>query len=291
MNRNSTLFYSYLLQICFVFVLSFSACDIIKEPYLEEGGGNGTNDSVLRKVIIEDFTGHLCANCPDAHRESDALKNIFGKQLIVLSIHSGDFAIPLPAGAPKYTYDFRTPEGNELNNYFQLMSWPNGVVNRTSYGGSLLLNYPSWGAAVGDLINLPAEAQIELDHSYDSTTRTLNTTISVEMLEDMNGILKVCAFIVEDSIINWQLDDKATPKDVQFYVHKHVLRGSLFAPPHNTWGKEIANGPVSSGDTFTLQESKNISANYNENQVSVIAYIYNDVTKEIIQAEEAKILP
>ena len=78
-----------------------------------------------KKVLIEDFTGHLCPNCPDAARELDAIHDIYGDQIIGMAIHvSKSFARPYPASqAPSFQYDFRTNGGDELDVIMEFQQW------------------------------------------------------------------------------------------------------------------------------------------------------------------------
>ena len=82
--KNNILIFSTLLLII--------SCDIEEGPYIAD------YDSYVNpeKVLIEDYTGHLCPNCPEAGREIKAIQDIYGNQVIALAIHvSKTFARPL----------------------------------------------------------------------------------------------------------------------------------------------------------------------------------------------------
>ena len=81
-------------------LLYFSSCDIVETPYMNNENVNiDTNsNNYVKKVLIEDFTGHLCPNCPQAANEIDAIHNIYGDQIIAIAIHvTKSFARPYPA--------------------------------------------------------------------------------------------------------------------------------------------------------------------------------------------------
>ena len=63
-----------------------------------------------RKVLVEEFTGVRCVNCPAGASELDNLRGIYGDRLVVVSIHTGDFSTPYSDSK----FDFRTPEGTAL---------------------------------------------------------------------------------------------------------------------------------------------------------------------------------
>ena len=53
------------------------ACDIEDEPYLIPVDtipiGSGGPSEGIRKVLLEDYTGHKCPNCPEAAEEAHNL--------------------------------------------------------------------------------------------------------------------------------------------------------------------------------------------------------------------------
>ena len=86
-----------LLAASFLFMAS---CDEIDGPYGVKGtGGTDTTENVVRKVLIEDFTGHTCQACPNAHREATRLHNLLGEKVVTIAIHAAVWAIPNPPAA------------------------------------------------------------------------------------------------------------------------------------------------------------------------------------------------
>ena len=75
-------------------IITISACDKIEGPYIINSDSYVNPD---KKVLVEDFTGHLCPNCPDAARELEAIHDIYPGQIISMAIHvSKSFARPYP---------------------------------------------------------------------------------------------------------------------------------------------------------------------------------------------------
>ena len=74
-----------------------SSCEVIEGPYMTGTIDpiDTTNNQYVKNILIEDFTGHTCKNCPDAARELDAIHDVYGSQIIGLAIHAGQtFARP-----------------------------------------------------------------------------------------------------------------------------------------------------------------------------------------------------
>jgi len=58
------------------FLTILYSCDVIEGDYMTVGTNNPDDTtSFVKKVLIEDFTGHRCPNCPSAAAELEALEN------------------------------------------------------------------------------------------------------------------------------------------------------------------------------------------------------------------------
>src|SRR5204862_7030097 len=96
---------------------------------------------ITRKILIEDYTGFKCGNCPaGASILYNQLKPIYGNDLITIAVHaspSNTFTEPsppasLPPNAPagSYSTDFRTPAGEAWLAFFNVSANRNGMVSR-----------------------------------------------------------------------------------------------------------------------------------------------------------------
>lgn len=266
-----------------------TSCEKIEGPYSENPKNNGNDTGAVRKVLLEDYTGQKCGNCPRAAEAIDAIKAIYGDKVIAIGVHVGYFATPDPQGSPKFTYDFRTPVGDYWDNEFGngSIGLPNGMVNRKPINGNAVQGYNSWATSVAQILALPADATIKLTNSYNAANRQLSTTVDTDVLKDLSGNFKLCVYITEDSIVNWQKDYDLSPNDINNYTHRHVLRSTL----NGNVGTAIGSGPLNSGDSFTGQYTITLDAGWAEKHCAIVAFLYNADTKEIIQAEEKKIMP
>ena len=86
----------FVLVIALIAILSVG-CDRIEGPYLVPSENEEITvifpdldlNSVYRKVLIEEYTGHHCLNCPDGHRKLEELHERFGDTLVAIGIHAG----------------------------------------------------------------------------------------------------------------------------------------------------------------------------------------------------------
>ncbi len=274
------------LYIFAMIALVLGACSKIDDPYLVETGGSGPGPDVkVRKILLEEFTGHLCVNCPEATKLANDLKQVYGDQLVLVTIHGGDLAVP---SAAPYTADYRTVAGTSIFNHYQPVGVPTGMVNRMSFDGSTVMFKDSWEPAIQELQDIPPEAYIEIESEYNEGTRKLDLHIHSEFLADVSRSCNLSVFIIESGIVSAQKNDEAsvgpTP-DWLDYEHRHLLRTAI----NGTWGDFLADQPIT-GTIMTKDYSITLDADWDANHVSVVAIVLDGDTYEVLQAEESHIL-
>lgn len=310
----------------FTIAVLFFSCDEVDPPYTENTGNNQIQDSscvfeignpnVYRKILLEDYTGHLCGTCPPAsavlYNNTNGLKQRFGDTLITVGVHASNgstFTETCPphsypngaaAYAPVYAEDFRTPAGEDWLAFFGILSNPQGMVSRKDYPGTHVKSYTVWGSEVQLITNLPAQVRIQVINTYDSISGNLKVCIKTTFLSALSGTYYLSVVLTEDSIKAWQVDyalPPSFPNDTN-YIHRHVMRGAL----NSTWGVQLNSSAVAAGDTVRNAYSVNLSnlpasvnpvspliPLINPAHCSIVAFIYDDATKEILQAEEAEV--
>ena len=80
-----------------------------------------------RVVLVEDFTGASCTNCPGAASTLESLLEKYPNNLIVIGVHSRFLALPAKSGDPY----FWTPESEDIEKF--LGAWdgkPEAAFNR-----------------------------------------------------------------------------------------------------------------------------------------------------------------
>ena len=273
-------------------IITITACEKIEKPFITDLDAYINPD---KKILIEKFTGHRCSYCPDAARELESIHDIYGDQIIGMAIHIGDyFAGPYPLGND-FDYDFRTKWGDELDENYEIsaIGLPKGMVNRIGVEDeSHILGKDEWASLVA------TELQKEIDFliTIDADTNKINISILLENNIINNHKLVVC--LTENNIINWQQDGS---ENIQEYEHNHVLRSVVYNGEISESDNLVRDEVISTSFNISLSDLEHYNINYSENEalngngnaggwdpsnISVIAYIYNTNTNEIIQAEE-----
>ncbi len=278
MKRSTTLLIFLISGIFF-----FAACDIVDPPYIENPGGGDTSQ-YAKKVLVEDYTGHTCPNCPSAAVTAAQLKNLYGDQLVVMAVHAGWFANPDPDD-PLFALDLRTQAGNTWNDFFKIELYPNGIVNRIPDDAGIYFLPPgSWGSMVVAEMQKKAEARITIHSDFDDATRLFTTSVITEFLVPQENPYNLIVCITQDSIIGGQ---KFPTEIVEDYVFMEVLRGSL----NGDWGEDVSDGQsIVVGEKYEKTYSHVFPAEWIAKNCHVVAFVYNEETKTILQVEEKEVI-
>lgn len=247
-----------------------------------------------RKVLVEDYTGHKCGNCPAA---ADTLKYLekhskYKGKIIPIAIHAGFFATT----GGSYPTDLRNNVGNAYDTQFGISAAgnPNGLINRVSYGSATFIKaYSTWESEVVQMLNSAAKFTIKIKNDYDTSSKNLNTTITVRSLANVTGQYKLVVLLTEDSIIAEQLDYRLPSGSqlVSNYEFNHVLRDAI----NSTWGDPIfAGGAVVNDSIVKSYTGYSLNASYRSKKCHVVAYVYDANSSsptyyEVLQAEEAHV--
>jgi hypothetical protein len=282
--------------------LGIFGCNYVKEPFppaqpvadCPVPAFDSAAGTPQKNVLFEEFTGHQCGNCPGSTLFANTtLKNQFGDRMIIVSIHAGTLAEPEPPGTGKFETDFRTTQGDAYNTSFGVTVVPIALIDRSDNSGLYPYYRPQWQNAIDQQLNKPLEVNLKLKLVYDNNTQKLCAFTEAEFLTNKSGNFNTCIYIVEDSIIDWQKNYAGTGDpnyptgDVSNYVHKHVFRTTI----GNTWGLQTASGNILAGDKFVNTFAFDFTGkNWNKNKIHIVAYIYDDATKEVLQTVEKRLI-
>jgi len=245
--------------------------------------------SYVRKVLIEEFTGHVDGHNVIAADTIMRIQNRYPGKVIAVTVHSGFFSRPFP---PPFITDLRCNEGEEYFKFLNISYNPVGVVNWIGYPNDMLKDYTGeWGSVTDSLISLAPEADISITNNYNSSTRMLNSSVRCKFLNSFNGTYKLTLLLTEDSIIAPQKDySKPPPNIISNYAHRHVLRDGITA----SWGDVLNVGSIAQGDSVIMNYVYTLPPSFkgmvpDENHCRVVAYVYDASNYQVLQAEEKKI--
>lgn len=282
-----TMKFRYLIILVIAIVFVINSCDKVDGPFIEKVDYcNGD-----KKVLLEDYTGHECVNCPGAALLAHDLQESFCDRVVIISVHAGFFARPSTSN-PLFADDFRTEAGEAWDTFFGngTQGNPNGLVDRIQMNSSYVIFPETWGTAIAPLLQQPAEAKMSIETTFDNTSKKLTAKITTEFIEGISGNINLLVCLTQDSIIAPQKNNNPEAGEVPIdenYVHMHMLRKAI----NGVWGESLGNGgAVSNGDVFTKEYTLDFVDEWIPKNCHVVAFIYQEDTKEVIQVEEAAVL-
>ena len=278
----------YIIIAITLFAFALNSCDKVSPPFIETKDYCNGN----KKILIEDYTGHGCVNCPAAAVLAHDLKEQFCNRVVILGVHAGFFAKPNFDNNPLFAADFTTPAGNTWDTFFgnSIMGNPNGLIDRVKGPTGYVIYPQSWATTADTLLLEPAKALITISNDFDDGNSTLSTTIKTEFQENVTGAYKLIVCIKQDNLVAPQKnnDEKIGPTPVIVdYVHMNVLRKAI----NGAWGEYLGNsGAVMMSVSYEKTYSQVFPAEWLPADCKVVAFVYNEASKRVIQAEELSVL-
>ena len=221
-----------------------------------------------RNILIEDFTGQLCSNCPDAHQVINDLGQQYAGHVIAVAIHAGHFGIA--EGSNGQMMGLMQPEGNSYADHWGIEAYPAGVINRTSG----VLKHDMWAAYARQ--ELGKESPITISLTAEILDGSISIHTGLQSTVGFNGKLQL--WITESDISAVQQHGGSLIPD---YRHHHVYRASV----NGLWGEEIA---LTADESAGYEHNIAIRNNWDTDHLSVVAFVYTD-TDGVLQVTELHI--
>lgn len=279
------------------------SCDKMEAPYINVPAVTDTAacpvpefpavTGHIKRVLLEDYTGHTCPNCPTAGKIAAELKEQYPDQLVVMAVHAGWFARTYPeSGVPElYNYDFRTAAGTEWDAYFGNGNAgnPNGLVNRLKVNGKYVLRPNEWSGVITTALAEEPKLDLQVIVDYDPSDRKICVHTKTWFLQPLDLNLKLEAVVIEDSIIAAQKNNDpniGTVGDIEDYVHMHVMRGAL----NGTWGSTIATSGTANPETLVKTIQSVLPESCNAEHCHIVVFVSDADTREVLQVAEAELV-
>ena len=251
----------YRYIVILVWLVMLTGCEVIRESERLIEVPIAVDSSERRHLLVE-YTGFRCVNCPKAAEAAAALQDVYGEQLIVVSMHPA--SNPFTQGAAQY--DYTCPAADV---YYQHMGgtattpFPTGNIDFVEQENGWLSDYTEWPALLAKRMNLPAAVHI--------TAHKNELTLFAEQAQTC----QLAIWLVEDSVPGVQaMPDGSVDKA---YYHRHVLRGTVGDP----WGETISVGQQQTKHTVNIE----IPEGCDPKHCSAVAVLLNE-KREVLNAIE-----
>ncbi len=252
----------------FLSLMAFAACTEIS-PVVPSLGD--------RKVLVEEFTGVRCVNCPAGASELENLKSIYGDRLVIVSIHAGDFAPPYSDSK----YDFRTTEGTALEAWLGVpLGYPTAVVNRKKFDGqrSLQVTKANWAGLIAEESKTASLLNLAINKKYTKDSRDLTMTVTIVPTDKLPDDLRLSVLLTENDVADQQETPQGKKSD---YTHQHILRRVISGDAKGF----VLNGALSWSGNFKVPTTWVAE----KCQLVVVAHRGGDI-KDVLQVSEVKLM-
>lgn len=280
----------FILIFSLVTLFTISSCDRI-DPYnskKEKTIDTNSTNTLKKKVLLVEFTGYRCGQCPPAAELAHKYKEENNGKVILMSVHSGGFAKPLTA----HFVDFQNADADLLYNICSATNNPAAAVNFKKFaGGSTIVTdftKSNLDPKISDILKEDANISINLKLTKNNNIINLEVK-SKYLVASGNSNENLVVYVVEDSIVSWQLDYRIDTNNswLDEYEHNSVLRSSL----NGVVGESLASGLIAKDTEFikSFIYSADVSK-VNLNKIRFIACVIDKTSYEIKQVEEIKVL-
>ena len=240
-----------------------------------------------RKILIEEFTGIGCSNCPRAHKTSNKIVADNPGKAFVMNIHQGSYATDKSP-------DLTTEWGNALYNMIEADMYPNGTINRHVFEGNILAIFDTkWAATAPKVLEMPSYVNVGAKATIDWAQRKIMVEVEVYYTEApgtgiTSNFLNVA--LLQDHITGEQVGMNTNPAQVLNgkYDHLHALRDLLTGQ----WGEELTD--VAKGKLIKKTYAKTLPASIKNvdmllEDLSVLVYVTETKEREVMNVCEAEI--
>ena len=216
---------------------------------------------VSRAVLIEDYTGQYCVNCPRATEEIERLIEQYGDSIVIaVAIHSGPFGKNKGEASPLYT-----EVGDMYFNTWGMSAQPIGLIDRLF--GSTPFSYTDWAGGVNYEVAIEPPVGFLTDIDYDTETRQAAIEVQTIGLDSALVSGKLQVWLVEDSIDSFQLMPDGSREE--HYNHMHVFRASVNDP----WGDAVS---VNHGQVAVNNYEMRLDPAWVPEHCSIVTFLYDD---------------
>jgi hypothetical protein len=251
------------------------------------------NTNTLRNVLLEDYTGHRCPNCPEAAAVAADLEAGNPSRIFVASIHAGPGGLTSfqqlasdcgLASNPtnEYCTEFFNTEslayGAEFQTGFGFFGNPQGNINRISFDGSTMFQFSNeWNTRVSEVLTAnDLKVNIQAQTNYYAETNGFYLHVETEFLQDLAGEYNLSVYLIENSVVDFQ---DSLGNVLEDYHHHNVFRGCLDGL---AWGQSIP-GDHTTGEKKYFDYSYSLPTGTTNGDYHLLIYVHDVETYEILQ--------
>ena len=245
-----------------------------------------------RNILIEEFTGASCTNCPAGHDVVSSIISGNPGRIVALAYHTynaGNIFKPVnkPNGE-KSAFDFRDSAATNISStiFGGVGSIPIAGIDRIPVGSTLQIGRNQWASTVSSRLPVASPVNMYIKSTYNSSTNIVSLNVKIAYTSIVSKKNALTIGVTESNIVDAQ--EFADSVDMK-YVHNHLFRKCLT----QYYGKAILDSLSTKqpGRVYEYNYQFSPSPSWKLENCSIVAFLStNESTdKEILQAKEVKL--
>jgi hypothetical protein len=249
-----------------------------------------TNSNTSKNILLEDYTGHKCTNCPAAAVIAKQLEDDASLGVVLVSVHAGAGGA-FQGTDTEFTTDFTTDAGDVyVADMPGMFANPLGTINRNSTGANNTVWHASstWVNTVNIETSATLMANIQVQANHFPSTNGLFIHTETEFKSNLTGDFHLIIYLIRESVIAPQ---KMGDGSIDHHYHHHSILSDNI---NGTWGSLISSGSVTNGTKFYNDFSIELTAPSNDstyefNNLSLVTYLCERNTFKVVQVTKTEL--
>ncbi len=243
-------------------------------------------------VVLEEFTGIKCGNCPAGHTEAANIVSANPGRVHVIALPPSNSNYTNPSGTAgtdfrrPFTDAFYTASYCSPGNGSRFM--PSAFINRKlGTDGNILQGRTNWSPMTTTALAETPDLNVAVKSVHDATAKTLTVDVQVYYTSDVSTNNAIYVMLTEDDLTSdYQSGSSASASNP--YTYKHTFRENIST---GQWGDAIT-GPTTTGSLFTKQyvfDLTNATDPIDMEKAHVVAYVVDasSSNKEVLNGISA----
>lgn len=224
-----------------------------------------STDPENKNVVIEEFTGQNCPNCPDGHAIAQTILDNNPGDVFVIAYHPTNSSYTLPELDETFPDVFYSTPYCGTSRFM-----PSAFICRRIYDGERLQSRSLWTSYTNTQLTENSPVNVGVSAEYSEETEILDILVEAYYTADVTDGQSINVMLIESGIVAYQSNGGSD------YVHNHIFRDAFTAQ----WGDIIVNTTQSSlyTQTYTFDNS---SDQFNMEECEIVAFVLNTDTEEI----------
>lgn len=234
-----------------------------------------------KTVLIEEFTGVRCRNCPAGHEKTRQILEENPNRVVAAIIHAGYFADPYPQSSQV----FATEETEDIHNLLGVIANPAAAIDRQWFTGEDKIpvdNKNAWASRVAEQLSKTAPLNLSINREYNENTRNATIAVRLAYTQTQTDEQYITAYLIETDIIDAQLmagENGQQDYIIPDYAHRHIVRDVLTP----ITGKKVEATRIN-GTVVITQLEATLPQGWNAEKCSVVAFVHQ--ANGVVQAAE-----